>query len=84
MPIAPPQSDAAHTMVKAARASEAVKIYGRGETTVRALDGIDVSFGKGQFTVIMGPSGSGKSTVAIELRSMVSSLRPDHFCAGLK
>jgi len=47
----------------AAQAVEAVKVYGRGDTTVRALDGVSVSFGTGQFTAIMGPSGSGKSTL---------------------
>ncbi|HEX4865710.1 MAG TPA: ABC transporter ATP-binding protein [Acidimicrobiales bacterium] len=40
-----------------------MKIYGRGETAVRALDSIDVSFAAGQFSAIMGPSGSGKSTL---------------------
>ncbi len=47
----------------AARAVAASKIYGSGDTKVRALDAIDVSFGRGQFTAIMGPSGSGKSTL---------------------
>jgi putative ABC transport system ATP-binding protein len=63
MQIAPPQTDAARTAVVAAQAINAVKVYGKGDTAVRALDGIDVSFGKGQFSVIMGPSGSGKSTL---------------------
>jgi putative ABC transport system ATP-binding protein len=39
------------------------KLYGTGDTTVRALDEIDVAFERGQFTAIMGPSGSGKSTL---------------------
>ena len=47
----------------AAQAINAVKVYGRGETTVRALDGVTVTFAKGQFSAIMGPSGSGKSTL---------------------
>lgn len=54
---------AALSTTAAARAVAAVKIYGRGETMVRALDAIDVEFGSGQFSAIMGPSGSGKSTL---------------------
>ncbi|MCU0270772.1 MAG: hypothetical protein MUF83_19300 [Acidimicrobiales bacterium] len=45
----------------AARAVEAVKVYGEGDTMVRALDGVSVDFEKGCFNAIMGPSGSGKS-----------------------
>ena len=47
----------------AAQAINASKIYGSGDTEVRALDGVDVSFPVGEFTAIMGPSGSGKSTL---------------------
>jgi len=47
----------------AAEVVDAVKIYGRGETTVTALDGISVAFAAQRFTAIMGPSGSGKSTL---------------------
>lgn len=49
--------------VVAARAEDAVKIYGSGEIEVRALNGVNITFEKGQFTAIMGPSGSGKSTL---------------------
>lgn len=45
------------------RAQKLTKIYGKGAAQVRALDGVDVTFGKGRFTAIMGPSGSGKSTL---------------------
>ncbi|MFF9815467.1 ABC transporter ATP-binding protein [Streptomyces sp. NPDC014006] len=47
----------------AARVVDAVKVYGSGDTAVRALDGVSVAFPAGRFTAIMGPSGSGKSTL---------------------
>ena len=59
MPDAPPPL----TPSAAAQAINASKIYGSGDTEVRALDGVDVTFPVGQFTAIMGPSGSGKSTL---------------------
>ncbi len=46
-----------------ARARGLVKTYGAGDTAVRALDGIDVDFSRGELTAIMGRSGSGKSTL---------------------
>jgi putative ABC transport system ATP-binding protein len=59
--VARPATDAAGT--PAARAVEATKVYGKGDTAVTALDRVTVDFDRGRFTVIMGPSGSGKSTL---------------------
>jgi putative ABC transport system ATP-binding protein len=56
-----PDVDAAIAI--AARAVEAVKVYGEGDAAVRALDGVTVDFEKGRFSAIMGASGSGKSTL---------------------
>src|SRR4051794_15985538 len=47
----------------ACSATDVVKVYGSGDTAVRALDGVSVEFSAGSFTAIMGPSGSGKSTL---------------------
>ncbi|WP_182113523.1 MULTISPECIES: ABC transporter ATP-binding protein [unclassified Actinotalea] len=56
-----PDPAAAGGPIASARAL--VKVYGRGETAVRALDGVDVDLERGELTAIMGPSGSGKSTL---------------------
>lgn len=39
------------------------KYYGKGDTMVKALDGVDLEIERGQFTAIIGTSGSGKSTL---------------------
>src|SRR5689334_425927 len=51
----------AHTV--AASAQDVVKVYGRGDAAVRALDGASLDVDRGTFTAVMGPSGSGKSTL---------------------
>jgi putative ABC transport system ATP-binding protein len=60
---AAPAATAATLTRDAARVVDAVKVYGVGDTAVRALDGVSVAFPAGRFTAIMGPSGSGKSTL---------------------
>jgi putative ABC transport system ATP-binding protein len=45
------------------RAVDLTKVYGSGETAVKALGGVNVEVAKAEFVAIMGPSGSGKSTL---------------------
>lgn len=37
------------------------KIYGKGESEVRALDGVSLAIEEGEFLAVVGTSGSGKS-----------------------
>jgi putative ABC transport system ATP-binding protein len=61
-PFQPP-APATTAAAFAAKAIDATKVYGSGDTAVHALDGVTVGIPSGQFTAIMGPSGSGKSTL---------------------
>ena len=48
------------------------KVYGSGDTEVRALDGVSLQIDKGEFVAIVGQSGSGKST----LMNVLSGIYP--------
>ena len=52
-----------NSMAKIIEANNLTKIYGEKETSVTALDDINIEFRENEFTAIMGPSGSGKSTL---------------------
>lgn len=61
MPVS--TTDSRATSIPAAGVENAAKVYGKGDSEVRALDGVTVNFPAGVYTAIMGPSGSGKSTL---------------------
>ena len=63
MPVSGFPATAEREHKTAAKTEDAVKVYGKGHTEVRALDGVTVDFASGRFTAIMGPWGSGKSTL---------------------
>jgi len=59
------------------------KIYGEGGGQVRALAGVDLAVGRGEFAAIMGPSGSGKSTAMNILGCLDSPSRGSYRFAGV-
>lgn len=66
----------------AAQALHATKVYGSGDTSVRALDDLSAEFGNGQYSAIMGPSGSGKSTLMHCMAGLDTLTEGQVFIAG--
>ncbi len=61
--MAEPAAAAAAPAGPVLRLEGLVKDYGGGEVRTRALHGVDLAVGRGEFTALIGPSGSGKSTL---------------------
>ena len=50
-------------MSKILEVKKLVKTYGKGDSLVKAVDGVDLDVEEGEFVAIIGASGSGKSTL---------------------
>ncbi len=58
--------------------------YGRGETRVEAVAGVDLRVGQGDFLSVMGPSGSGKSTILSILGGLNTPTSGSYTVDGMK
>jgi putative ABC transport system ATP-binding protein len=60
-----------------------MKVYGAGESEVKALAGVDLRICEGEFVAVMGPSGSGKSTCMNMLGCLDSPSAGSYFFRGV-
>ncbi|HEY6558439.1 MAG TPA: ABC transporter ATP-binding protein [Polyangiaceae bacterium] len=74
------QAPARHAIV---RFAGVYKIYGDGDTEVRALDGVDLHIDPGEFVAIMGSSGSGKSTCMNIVGCLDAPTRGEYYFRGV-
>jgi putative ABC transport system ATP-binding protein len=63
--------------------SNLTKVYATGDVEVRALNGVSLVIGQGEFVSIMGPSGSGKSTMMNVLGCLDRPSSGDYILDGL-
>ncbi len=61
-----------------------IKIYGETEVKVKAVNGIDLNFDKGEFAAVVGPSGSGKTTFMNMLGGLDSPTDGEIFIEGTR
>lgn len=58
------------------------KFYGKGETEVKALNGVDINIAEGIFTVFIGPSGCGKTTLMNMIGTIDTPTSGEIFISG--
>jgi ABC-type lipoprotein export system ATPase subunit len=64
------------------RTTNLTKIYGSGEASVRALDGVNLTVPRGELLAVMGPSGCGKSTLLNMLGALDQPTSGEVWVAG--
>jgi len=63
---------------------DAVKRYGSGDSSIYALDGVNLTISPGEYVAIMGPSGSGKSTLMNIMGALDAMTSGTYFLDGIE